>query len=125
MANDFIPDDVRDFIVDHLGSVAQLEALLLLRRHGEESWTPATLAERLYVGEAVAAEVLTVLAAAKLCSKSGQVYRYTEGDAVRQDLMERLADCYAHYLIPVTNLIHGKPARIQKFADAFRFRKDN
>jgi hypothetical protein len=36
-----------------------------------------------------------------------------------------LADVYARYLVPVTNLIHAKPkSRVQEFADAFKLRKD-
>ena len=41
------------------------------------------------------------------------------------DLVGRLARFYGTHLIPVTNLIHGKPvSRIREFADAFKLRKD-
>ena len=43
-------------------------------------------------------------------------------DGVR--LVDRLAETYARYLVPVTKLIHDKTPSIQKFADAFKFRKD-
>jgi hypothetical protein len=39
-------------------------------------------------------------------------------------MIDRLAESYAKQLIPITNLIHGKPRRIRQFADAFKFRKD-
>jgi len=39
-------------------------------------------------------------------------------------MVERVADVYARYLVPVTNLIHAKPQiKVQKFADAFKLRK--
>jgi hypothetical protein len=39
-------------------------------------------------------------------------------------MVDRLADAYARHLIPVTNLIHGKPRRLREFSDAFKIRKD-
>jgi len=39
-------------------------------------------------------------------------------------MVDRIADVYSKYLIPVTNLIHSKPEnKVQKFADAFNLRK--
>jgi len=35
MSDVILPDDVRDFILGHIDSVAQLEALLLLRNYAE------------------------------------------------------------------------------------------
>jgi hypothetical protein len=124
MADAFIPDDVRDFILEHIDTVAQMEALLLLREDAGRTWTAVDVAKRLYVSEAVAGEVLARLVAAGLCLREGDAYRYDPGEAERGALVGRVAEAYSRYLIPVTAIIHDKPARIQKFADAFRFRRD-
>lgn len=124
MSDEFIPDDVREFILGHVDSVAQLEALLLLRKYSEQTWTIESVARRLYVGEAMAAEVLTRLTADGLCTFGDGLYRYHPSNNDRHATIDRLAAAYSQYLIPVTNLVHNKPARIQKFADAFKFRKD-
>jgi hypothetical protein len=43
-------------------------------------------------------------------------------------MLDSLAEVYAHHLVEVTHLIHSKgdkrEQRAQKFADAFRWRKD-
>jgi hypothetical protein len=124
MADVILPDDVRDFILGHIDSVAELEALLLLRNHAEQSWTIAEAAKRLYVSEAMAAEALARLAADGLCICSDEFYRYHPSSEEQGMTIDRLSEAYARYLIPVTHLVHNKPARIRKFADAFRFRRD-
>ena len=52
MVDDGIPAELRDFIAKSIDSVAQLEALLLLRANPETSWDVVQLARRLYVNEA-------------------------------------------------------------------------
>jgi hypothetical protein len=40
-------------------------------------------------------------------------------------MVDRLAELYSKYLIPVTHLIHSKPqTRVREFADAFKLRKE-
>jgi hypothetical protein len=124
MADDLIPGDLRDFILRYIDSIAQLEALLLLRAHAGEEWDAKQTAARLYAGEPEVAEVLARLCAdGLLCCNQG-LYRYAPQSPEQQAIVERLAAAYARHLIPVTNMIHGKPRRIREFADAFRFRKD-
>ena len=48
MADELVPDDLRDFILRHIDSVAQLEALLLLRASPDEDWDVGKTAKRLY-----------------------------------------------------------------------------
>jgi hypothetical protein len=123
MVDDVIPDDVRDFILRHIDSVAQLEALLLLRASTNENWDAAQAAARLYTSEEEIKAVLTQLCADGLLSHKDDVYRY-ECVPETQTTVDRLADVYRRHLIPVTNLIHTKPRRIREFANAFKFRKD-
>jgi hypothetical protein len=123
MAIDVIPDDVRDFILKHIDSVAELEALLLLRANSKETWDPQRTAARLYAGEKEIKEVLMHLCAAGLLTCHDNLYRY-ESPPETQAAIDRLADAYSRYLIPVTNAIHAKSRRIREFANAFKFRKD-
>lgn len=128
MADKIIPDDISQFVIEKIESVAQLEALLLLRNHADTDWSVQALAARLYISEEQTAGVLAVLLAqgfVSVDSKDPSVYRYRPNSTDLQALLDRLAEIYAKHLVPVTNLIHSKPkSRIQEFADAFRLRKD-
>jgi hypothetical protein len=109
---DGIPEDVHRFILEHIESVAALEALVLLRRKPDRPWPVGALAAELYVDGRELAPVLARLAAAGLCrAHAGPETLYGWGPATLEDaaMIERLADVYARHLIPVTHLIHAKP----------------
>jgi len=129
MTRNFIPDEITQFIVDKIDSVAQLEALLLLRSSPEEKWSVSALSGRLYINEKETAEVLAHLRMhgfAIIKSNDPLVYQYQPASIELQQKVDRVAEIYSKHLLPVTNLIHSKPkTRIQEFADAFKFRKDN
>lgn len=125
MANDFIPDDVRDFIIRHIDSVAQLEALLILRALPRERWDCATMSKRLYIGEADTLSVLSRLCADGFIVKAGEFYQFACDNEETRLTIERLARTYSQHLIPVTKLIHAKPSKIREFSDAFKFRRDS
>jgi hypothetical protein len=124
MTEEPVPPDVRDFILRHIDSIAQLEALLLLRVNPREAWDAERLSRRIYVSEQETTELLATLAGDGLLGNNEGVFHYECNDEAKRSLIERLADIYSRQLIPVTNLIHAKPRRIRQFADAFRFRKD-
>jgi hypothetical protein len=56
-----IPEDVAQFIIEKIDSVAQLEALLLLRDNPEQQWDIAAVAKRLYIDDEQAGKVLARL----------------------------------------------------------------
>jgi hypothetical protein len=122
MTTDPVPVDLRAFILKHIDSVAELEALLLLRKE-QRGWSSADVAARLYIPAPAAALVLDHLCAAALVARDGSEYSYAPASAEAGQMVDRLADTYARSLIPVTNIVHGK-IRVQQFADAFRFKRD-
>ena len=71
MAKEPIPPDVGEFIVRHINSVAQLEALLLLRTNPDKDWDAAEIAKRLYTNEREITEILTQLCEDGLLRFSG------------------------------------------------------
>jgi hypothetical protein len=123
MTDESIPADLREFILRYIDSVAHLEALLLLRANADTNWDTATIAQRLYTTEQQAAEVLAQLCSDGLLTCEEERYRYGKQSPENLTTIDRLADSYAKHLIPITNMIHGKPRRIRQFADAFKFRK--
>lgn len=128
MGNDFIPDDVEQFIRKNIDSVAQLEALLLIRSDPEAEWSIGVLAKRLYTSEKQTVESLERLYSDGLLIRQvgpPVLYRYQLGSNELRELVDSVAEAYAKHLVPITNLIHSKPkTRVQEFADAFRWRKE-
>jgi hypothetical protein len=126
---EMIPDDVAQFIHEKIDSIAQLEALLLLRREPNGTWSASTLAQRLYTSEKETIDTVERLCAGGLTVASGSnptVYRYEPVSQELRDVVDRTAHVYSKHLVPITNLIHSKPkTRVQEFADAFKIRKDD
>jgi hypothetical protein len=127
MGEPIIPDAVQAFLLKYIDSVAQLEALLLLRTNATLDWTAEALAKRLYISAQDTAVLLERLRAdgfVVALQSPPRSYRYQPASHELSHMVDRLADLYAKYLVPVTNLIHTKPrTRVQEFADAFRLRK--
>lgn len=124
-----LPDDLRRFVLMAIPSVPYLEAVLLMRREPGVRWDAATLARRLYVQEPEAAELLQALQQAGVAAPAqpgpGPVL-YRPAHAELAELLDRLAAAYTTNLVGVTDLIHSRiDRRAQRFADAFRWRKEN
>jgi hypothetical protein len=124
MSEDIVPEHIRAFVARHVDSVAQLEALLLLRSHPMEKWDVSTLARRLYIGEEEMLALLAHLRADDFVRVSEGIYHYECATEEKRRAVDAVADFYSRHLIPVTHLIHSKPRRIRQFADAFRLKRD-
>jgi hypothetical protein len=128
MAREPIPEDVRRFILTSIISVPYLEALLLLRHAPDQSWDRTTVAQRLYISEKAATELLADLSAAGfiVVTDSESSYRYHPNSDELRQMIDQLAETYAKNLVEVTNIIHSKTGKkAQQFADAFKWRKDS
>jgi hypothetical protein len=130
MARAQIPDEVKRFILVSIPSVPFLEAMLLLRGEAESEWTGNRVARRLYILEKTAGEILADLHAIGILALSGRdplSYRFDPDSSELRAVIDRVAATYAANLVEVTNLIHGKGGmnKAQRFADAFKWRKDS
>ena len=125
MAASHIPDEVRRFLLGAIPSVPHLEALLLVRAEAAEPWTAAHLARRLYIDEAGADRLLRELGEAGLLRQAGQGFHFEPGDAQLGAVVAELDAIYARRVVEVAELIHSSSDRkAQRFADAFRLRKE-
>jgi hypothetical protein len=129
MAREQIPEDVRRFILTSIPSVPYLEAMLLLRDESGRAWDSKRVAQRLYMSEKAAAELLSELHAAQILSveeERAPAYRYQPAADDLRQMIDRLAAAYATNLVDVSTLIHSKTSKkAQYFADAFKLRKDS
>ena len=124
MADPYVPDVVREFIIKRIDSIAQIEALLLIRSNSREQWSAAQIAARLYISDTEATDALDRLCAADLLRALDGKYRLDGIPSQHIALIDQLLAVYTRHLIPVTDIVHTKRRRIGSFADAFRFRKD-
>jgi hypothetical protein len=122
--NDLIPPTVREFIVRHIDSVSQLEALLIVHAHPEERWEVGRIASRVYTSDRELGAVLERFVAEGFLKREGDFYQYDAKDPAIDHTIDELALIYASHLIPVTNMIHSKPRNMRSFSDAFKLRKD-
>jgi hypothetical protein len=119
-----LPGDVRRFLLATIPTVPHLEALLLLRGL-QHDWTPAVLANRLYIDPAVAALLIDDLVAAGLVDCRDERCRYAPADPAIAAIVDEVAALYARQTVVIAELIHSTSDRkAQRFADAFRLRKE-
>jgi hypothetical protein len=128
MTQDPIPDEIRRFILTSISSVPFLEAMLLLRSNPNVGWNAKNLAQRLYVVEKRAEDLLSELQNAGFAvvrNPTAALYQFEPSSDELRAMCDRLADAYASNIIAVTNLVHSNVGRqAQQFADAFKWRKD-
>lgn len=124
-----IPDELRRFLLSGVLSVPHVEAILQVRSDSTHAWDAQSLAPRLYVRAARAAEVLGDLCemgVARRIDSAAPAYRYEPITSELIALLDQLEQAYSTQLVAVTRLIHSAEERkAQNFADAFRFRKDS
>jgi hypothetical protein len=124
MSEQLLPAELRVFLEDNIDSIAQLEALLLLRDAPDIAWDAQSIGDRLYVSRHDALKALAHLTGRGLIARHGECYEFAPQSGQLSHGVVLLADYYRSHLISITNLVHSKPTRIQQFADAFKLKKD-
>jgi len=123
MATQYVPGDIRDFILKHIASVAQIEALLLIWSNPEKRWNVSKVAARIYVGETETAKALEGLCANGLLVRKDDAFGLNASKE-NVEMIGRLKEAYARHLIPVTDVIHGKSRVPRPTAETRGLRKD-
>lgn len=123
MPAQYVPDDIRDFILKHIDSVAQIEALLLIWSSPEERWGLRQIAARIYTSDTEAAKALGGLCAEGLLVCVDGIFSLNKS-AENVEMIRKLQEVYARYLIPVTDVIHSRSSSAPSTAGAFRLPKD-
>jgi hypothetical protein len=107
MATQHVPDDIRSFILKHIASVAQIEALLLIWATPDKRWGISQIAARIYASEAETAKALDGLCNAGLLDRIDGAFGL-KASKETFELIGRLRETYARHLIPVTDVIHRR-----------------
>jgi predicted transcriptional regulator len=126
--NELIPENIKQFIIQYIDSIAQLETLLLLRNEPEIAWDIQTISTRLYLSKPETEVLVTTLYNRGFITKSDNkksLYAYQPNSDEIKNKIDQILSLYTKHMMPITNIIHSKQNnRIQQFADAFRIRGD-
>ena len=126
MSQDEIPPNVRRFLSDHVESVVQVEALLLLHARPDVAFGSADVAAALKVEPAWAGAQLSNLRSRGILAEVAPgAYRWAPATAEIGSAVDGLARAYADRRVTVIGLIYARPSEpLRSFADAFRIRRD-
>ena len=92
--NEVVPPEVQRFVLDRIESIAQLEAILMMRNAPDTWWPLSTMAERLYIADTACRAELDAL-----CQKGlvlgreediGWSYRYAPSNGELREFVDRL-----------------------------------
>jgi hypothetical protein len=121
-----LPVELRRFIAEHIGSIAQLELLLLLAGDAGKTLDSAEAARVFYLTPDAARTLLEVMRADGLVARQADgMYRFAPANDQWRQLVQALADAYHERRLSVVQAIYAGPSdAIQSFADAFRIKKD-
>jgi len=119
-----VPPPVVAFIREHVRSLLQLEALLLVFESGERSRSAADLSSEMYVPVQALAGWLDEFADNGFCVHDDLGYRGpVDPDTFR--LLGEVAEAYVRRPVSVGRLIFGSARDdLVELSDAFRLRKD-
>ena len=120
-----LPQNVDQFIRNHIRTVWDLELLLLLEREPAHAWTAEDLVLKLRASTVIIADSLTALRKIGFVEEEEGRYRYSAATSEMRALVQAVSQAYANFPAAVTKLIWQAPnTKIQVFADAFRLKKD-
>lgn len=123
-----LPPEIRQFIAQQIDSLAQLEALLLLRRESQRFWSASELSRTLYLSDEMCRGMFEDLERRKFVCRDPESdrFRYDCSNVQADSLLAMLAELYLERRVAVISEIYSNPvAKVQTFADAFRMRKDD
>ena len=129
---DSIPENVRSFILGHIGSVEMLNVLMLLFKQPDRTWTANEIGQELRTNEWSADLQLQALAARQLVRASTDRPPRYHADRQHATEVASVARTYEERRVAMITLIYSRPDDVvdepvdpvQAFADAFKLRKD-
>lgn len=119
-----LPPEVRAFLGAHIGSVSQLELLLLV--HDQPGLRGVDeLAAEFYLAPSAFQPWLTAFAAQGLLREQGGLFGPPPPEEPVTQLVAQVADTYARRRVTVSRYVYAsRDDPVQRFADAFLLRKD-
>jgi hypothetical protein len=128
MSKYVMSDGVARFLTSFIGSVAELELLLLLRTSLPRCWTVAQLVEELRVDADWAVRQIDRFCTSGLAASDGQqppAYCFRAMTPHLDEAVTAVAQDYLVHRVSIIEFIYSRPSdTLRVFAEAFRLRKE-
>lgn len=119
MTTEGIGEDVRQFIFEYIDSVEQLEVLLYLRHHPDDSLSPQRVSQEMRsTPDSVAGRMSTLEAQGFASGDRDAGFRY-KADTDADRVIGRVEECYRLRPHKVMELIFSPMKKARGFAEAF------
>jgi hypothetical protein len=122
-----VPSDaLQTFIRSYLGSIWELEVLLLLSRDGTHAWSAADLNREIRASLGLVSQILQKFEQVGLASREADgTFRFAPRSSEMARLVAELEEIYATKPVTIVKAISSSPnEKIQTLADAFKMKKD-
>lgn len=129
MAEFVVSGEVLAFMREHIESYEQVEVLILLRAHREQSWTSSAVATHLRITTTMASEALRFLCRENILSvqvgPSELLFKYAPRPAELGELVNRFVQAYDAHRLEVMKLMTAnalerlRTKALRKFSDSF------
>jgi hypothetical protein len=109
MDESLVPAPLQSLLHAHIDSIDQLEILLWLYRHSNESWSASSVASALHLPTGVTEEALQVLGKGGFLgvtvAAEGLLFFYRPASTELEELMGRLGEVYPQQRIAIMKLL--------------------
>ena len=126
MSDSGLGEELTKFIAQNIESIEKLEILLTLARSAEKPWSVSDMYQEIQSSMVSVEKRLAELTSAGFAKRESNGFRYAPNSEEPRRLISTLDQAYRTRRIKVIESIFSrKTEQIQKFAEAFKFRKDN
>lgn len=127
--NSRIPEEVRAFLVECIGSVGQLELLFILYQNKHREWSAETISTEISLEHrphpAMATKQMEHLYSKGILRKVNNFFSYSPRNEFINSKIEKLFQIYQDRPVSIVTVIFNQPEdKLKGFADAFKFKKD-
>jgi len=118
-----LSQSVKDFIVNYIDSVEQVEILILLFVSHPKPWTVTEITERILSTPSSVGQRIKLLVQQNFLVQNGEQYSFNTANT-HAGVLPLLVEAYKDRRIRVIEAIFSKPVdRLRDFSDAFKINK--
>lgn len=121
-----IPQHLKEFLIECIESVSQLELLLIIFKTQNKKWNAAAMAREMRTHPSTALKQMNILSDKGILRKESEdTFIYTPENSELHKKLVDLSELYNERPVAIVTFIYKSPTeKLKGFADAFKFKKD-